>query len=1700
MCPEPTNPILPSSNNESLEQTQKKFWHFVDGFVESPEALYNFCQKQGLTLMDRLGGGGFGSVYRVRNLCTGQLLALKVLDFMPHQPGIFPRFYSKDGQAFCHIEVETKSTLRSILTQEKVAASWQSLLPFFVACRAEDEDSDLAWEQILYPALLQQCCPAANWQRGEDTFLPGLGETWLHEVFSASKAEQLSVWDVMQLAPTLCTQSLWDGGYRRSAGQEIFPVNLEMSWQSMLDELAPWPPATRSLLLREFLYDETMPDRPYWQYERLGEAAEALIRQHWATRRIRLNVIWERYGLHEIFSRFPCFFDLSLTRRVPAKVALPYVQGDMKQEIKRLLAVQNEVLMANAMQTPSQGINTVAATPAQIGSNVVLLSPLLADAHTVLGERFALPVQELYDNEVRTRQILAFPVVLQFLWYIADLLKNSPWELGDIKEGNFKMNRAGGWQLLDYGGHFLHTQEARTWEDLLGSNDYASYSLFRAMNAAAAREVPPKLFAQAQSKNSRWFSAVKAAVRMMSGKGADSLRGGDLNQALYRDFQGYHEKLFAQLIEVLLDDASSPYHFRHFALSDSDVAHLFPAGQNPGVEVALRRFLFVIGLTLTGEFAWSLLDADMQKRLVLQPRRSSLPHTSWQVSLQLDKIVVTECVTEVMSPLRQGLYPGEARKLLKAMFPRLEDWYEEEQRVLQERQKVIDILCEIGAPNTEYLNVPAPLARLESDIRASLESLANAAWLDSAAIMRIICQREKWQQLLQQDNTPGLEQNPLAFANIATMKNLFDCEIADKLRHELLALLAKPALPLCDVGRLLDQIVVWERLCFHKYLAGEVTREHAQHLDVQRTQLFFRERMLFARAALEQRELAKHMVEIGWLQQATNQAVEAIGDMSACDDKNEGMTLLCHELSRTGEPLSDTEITFLVGHYRQVHEEERRRSEAHPMFPSPLKEKRWQPAQLLELLRPTAAENLPPLSPEQRHVWHEATASQAVAGDFPLAVLDVCRSLLTLWQELGVTLWGKILGCTTSDQTSVPGTWQEWCELSQRWSIYLGTAASDNPLLTVLDLYRRALYLENRLCCLRQAIAGHTLFLGLPEQADPLLHLWQQAQSLSPEAKNNVTCVLLDDLATQLALLPQEVWRRQEASWLLATAYLPAIARLFCQQQSRWPVAMPRLYCDAPLQSAGEDSPLPPVITQDFKPAMLAGWPGDRLKNRIARFLGETNPDGFPLGDEERSAIVQILLWCHEQQGLKLAFDDIDPSQPAVAIYQSLQSYSDDFRKLPPLLQDMKNIAWLAAQQMNPEQVRQEFFALIPAEVQPPQFSRSVLREFLENQLDISTYEESKSEPAKGLQLRKNILCRQMAREVEELTPRLSTVRSKYAEYLRRVENLAMLRADTASITLQQEAKDRWPALLQIFSDYLATARQVVAQQNARWDWRVFLTTPHNTFLQNLYPELQDDELRDIFLLIFSLSPLPPVSKVREFMRQCHLFDLTSEQKQKLRQLLSEANVSVQQKFEQAVGYVQKSCWSVTEENVRSQLAQTGLEAANKTRLWQEYLSARSKLPATRRIERSKKFSEFLANESDPQKVARRIGQEIWLTRFQGLADANIVRYFAEQLESGSEDKQARIGDILERTPGGGDHLALFGWLFQEYLFFPRLRLFDHGYTTRRLIEDIITLLATKYTHQVLLELEYNMLKSMDEKAAAGWPAAKVLEFVKGLI
>lgn len=1650
------------------EKADQDFWKFVDGFVESPEILQNFCQQHGYLLESRVGGGGFGSVYRLKDAITGEELAMKILDFSAHQDGVEPCFYSREDQVYCEVRVKVSATLEEFLSREKVNIAVGELLPFLVADFSEIWDEEaIGWENPKYAPLLAVI--SKEKMSPPPQSVPGFTELWLAEQIDPEKLGALSVWDILHLAPDICTQRLStreEGTWRTvHAGREIFPMSLEISWH---DLAAEYPQQGVRALLREYLYDPVADD-PYWKWRWVTDFPAA-ISETWQRLTFRLNTVWERYSLPEIQLRFPDFFRIRLTLNLPASLALPYLTGERKQEVKRLMAVKNEIITGNATRHFFKGFNTAVAPPLRLGSNVFIISPLLSDPQKILPARFVQVLEE--EGERERRVLLAFPPLIHFLRFLTELFQSSPWEIGDIKETNFKLDATGQWQLVDYGGHLLRYLKQRGWQYLVGSNDYASYSLFHALGASLEEDVDGQLLDLAHGEGSRWFSAVKTIVRMLSGREADRLRGTDLNNALFQDFQKYHEDIFTNLSQLLLSRDKGLCRYRSFPVTDDDVADL-SKDKDMDMETALRRFLFIIGLSLTAEPAWSILDPKMQERMCLCSRKP-YAHSSWEVAVKDDKIILSECPAEVADPMRKGLTPGTAEKLLKAFFPGLEESFTRREAIAQKRRQILGILAQMGV-----LWAPCELDKFDANLRKRLGQIAKLPWLIPECLKKI------W-ELRRQSNAMIFDSDN---------KDRRDADLpeatAQRLQEQLSSLLKKSELPLDETCDVLRQVIRWQRLCFHRYLFGKIDENCQWQIDVKRTQAFFQDRWTLLRYAFIEKdeETLQYAFLTGWIEGLEKRELQKVRFMAdTCNQEKHAMLLMVREWMRARDHLEKGSPEVLAGAYRRCKARYEKVLEEYPFFPPQLKGKPW----TASILRETLGDAPQEIFGDCCERWRKAKTWSEL--EFPAAALAASREFLDLCGEIVPGLWLKIheklARCGIAPLAPVPANWTRWQEQN---GIYLAqlheidesfdpAALSGSPLLVSAQIYEIVEHLGAQTERLRDAVLGHFLCAAMPENVAHAVYVRGMLEKLLPEERDFAAEALLQELR-RLERAPDAPFAAQHGYYRGLFLWLKS-AEAILVKKSPDRVDLPReREKDTTLRTS-------PVIEGSFDPEFLKGWQGDRLKNRIARFLGSMAETG--LWDHElREALEDLLLCFYRENGLYLPELQEREGDAVAELYRTLYRATGGFRNIPPALEDIRRIAALGLARIDPAQKVKDFARLLPVEVQAPHFPRSVLVEFLEYQMDISVH----GGEDKARQTRKNILLVQLRGEWEYMSARHRQILEEYPQYRRLAENLALLRPDLAGDNLSREAVQEWPRKIKIFEDYLSTTHTILEQEekNIPWNWRQFLKNCDNSFVQRIYPDIEDRRFGDIYLLLFDLSPLPSLKETREFMKKCRHFNLDEEQRQKIAAILSDGAHSADQRFAQAKEYLECR-WSPPEEEVRLAIYRAEIPEQDRGRFWGIYLEERKKLAVTYRIAPNPKLISQLQQEQKPRQWMLRLQLEIWLARFQRCVDPLIVRYFARELETMEIEKLMKICELLEMSNTEDDCEYLFSCLFQEHLCFPKLQNLSNG--LGRMYQDMADAIIdrlSRYPSEVPLELEYNSLKEIEEKAADGWPLPKIL-------
>ena len=1697
-------------SKNSMPNARQNFWEFVDSVVESREELEAFCQRQNLQLLAKIGGGGFGSVYLVKDMLTNEKLALKLLDFAARHPEIYPRFYSRNDQVFCAVEVEISCSIQEILHNQPVAITIDELVPFLVETACSESPAE---QTIKHHDLIQMLCREQRqnelvWLR--EKFVPGIAENWLLEILDSDKLNAMSAAEIFQLAPALTKEMFYEWEHQewhwRSAANTIFPFRLLMSIGAIIEQGHLLLDGGKSLL-QEFFYDPWFPEDPYWRFAWFPHELKQ-ISAGIAGHSFCLNHIWHRYSIREIEARFPGFFELKVKRRLLAGAAMPYLAKEKKQEAQRLLAVKNEVVVANAMRQYHEGFNQVARPPYRVGNNIAIISPFLYPPNFVLDNHFCLEIWEKHDGEKDAIYCLAFPVVIHFLYSLARFLQTSPWNIGDIKVGNFRLDLAGQWQIVDYGGHYPKSLKLVNRHQLLGSNDYASFALFQLLNAAEEMPVAADLISQAGAVNSQWFSVVKAAVRMLSGRGADYLRGADLNQALANDFQGYHENVFMRLLEVVLLRRESPYHYRQFSLVNKDVHGLFAPGKSPGLETALRRLLWFIGLTLTGDCAWSLLDAELKNRLSLRYQEQPATDSTWSVLAENDCLVLVESGRRAPFANRCGMHPRQAEKLLSYLFPGLSDSHARQSKQARYRKQILGKLKQLGQDIYYYFDPPARKYFVNHS-KTCLQEISEATWLAPSFLerMRLLNHQQLTAEILLDDED-------------ADTPEPFNANRLQRLRQSLTALLQQRRPELADLDRGIGQLLLWQRYCFNQYLGNP---ERGYTLDLASAELLFMDYQARLKEALAQRryELLEHAVQGGWLSAPNESALALLTPLAAACNEEEKAAFFLHRNLVAQKDLPQDFCSRLDNDWHALRKTYRAAIESHPFFPNYLAGKSWT-LEILDqfLFSGQCGQWWQHLSPLKRQRLQHLKKIASATAAFPWATLAIAEERLHLLGESLSAVFTQI-SCQFREagftiELSGPQNQEQWeqrllearnflesirrevemaeptaqqfyaafaCGLGRKTDILLATSQS----------------LASSFRYFKKKVGGHFLFANFQDGC-PLKFISQKLQKL-------ITLVVQDndlpELLAKIDYLIREAQQKQNSDdfyrYGQAYALLGEIENtckrwsVYAGSKRRWIITQ-RLPAIVEISQQMDERP---IVANDFRPDVLGEWQGDRLCNRIARFLSRSDQN-FVYGSKEQQAIARLLQGFYKYHGLKLDQKILQEDATAARVYQILKKASRNFNYLPPCLQDLKKIAAAGAGRIDPQDLRDRFYAMLPAEVQAPNFQRSVLLEFLEYKIKMLSTEAEASQ-----KVREKILSKQLQRELQDLERRSQHLQSRYPELALAVENYALLRGEEKAVEeLRRESRDKWPIAIRFFEEYLRSTRLVLQQQErSRWQWRGLLQNVEFSVLQRIYPGLRYQELREICFLLFELAPMMPIKQTREFIEKCHNWHLTSVDQRQLRQILQNRDQSSRQVFAAANDYLDRNCWSRAEQQLSETLATIAMAAEDKQQFWQRYLELRRRLPLQRRLKSSNRFCEQLARNNDPDSWPKLCEWELWRNQFLLEIPEAIVDYFTEEFLSIGPESRQEIYDTLHRS-SQSDIGNLFNWMFNKYVFLPAIQKLDSSswFGDSSASDSIITALTAKYLQDTPIDTQFRIARAIKDKLSVGWQRQAVLAHINSII
>lgn len=1685
-------PVYQTTDREANPGQRPNFWEFVDSRVQSQEQIAEFCNSHGLELIKKIASGGFGSVYQAQDVVDGRKLVLKVLDFNPHQPNIKTRYWCKNNQIYVEIYVELHQTVQEILASHYLGWEISDLLPFLIEKKIIEPDLEV--EVIRHYKLVEYLCGdeflyELRRRANEYSFFGNL-ELWLSQKLDSQKLKNLSLFDILNLAPGLINDQSWNWQGNEanwiSARDLLFSLFLPITLKDLITQSHKIFGDHGRSLLRELLW-EVSPDESSWRFAWIPQDLDAL-NPWFSEQKFHLERLLERYSIKEIQSRWPELFQIQITRCWPAGAAIAYLQGEVKAEVKRLLAIKHETITANALQQPTLGFNPVVMPPQKIGDNLLIVSSFLYDWHTILPGHL-VNVREAVGDDAPT-YTLAYSSIILFLYEIGQWLLQSPWSLGDLKPGNFKMNLAGEWQLIDYGGHCLNALDKENPENLLGSNDYASYALFHLLNAPADQEWDTKLIAAAKSPNSAWFSLVKVAIRMMTSQTADYLRGGDLNRALVHDFQGYHEAIFQRLYDSMLIRQDSPCHYRKWSLVIKDVAQFFAEERNPGLEASLRRLLFIIGLSITGISAVSLLDEEMQQSMTIRYNNGTVKDTTWEIAQEANKVIITEYCKDAVKLDRQGLHPREALKLLAAFFPKISQALEEQQQQNTLQQKMLQQLHRLGVLDVARYFDPCQTKYFAAHVIESLNSYAEINWLHIEPMKAIVAQ------------------NPVKLPNFPTAH-------LQKLQVQLIKWLQQQQpnrSHLEGLYQLMDSLVEWQTFCFQQYLH---LPPHATPEQIKKQMaLFLMNRWAMVQQAWNkhQNELLEFALQSHWIEKIAETEMNWLANqMRLCDPESHVRVMLNHEIQNC-LVLKNPHIAT----WQNLLNEYRTQLRNHPFFPTGISEQ-WQANDLLQQWQSSQIwrSGLSLSERDELAYWEQAALTSA---KFPWADAAIAEKLLVLFAKGFQNSIQRILtGLKEADLQSiinvVPKNLAQWQEIVSNAFLMLKQVFQEPEPFIPSELYKdialqTSPYLfqdTDKLChlldrciahfqTLQTEIHRHFLMTAMGKENLPLEYVYQKlkklARYLSQDQELKWFSTKIQNLDSNLAQKKIGRWYAMyHHSRLILKELEPLCHRWSDYANSQgWVLSTVR---QTRYSLAAQEVDDRSLWQDEAVPKNLAPLMKDQLRNRVARFLVRTGHTQIDMSYIEGQAL-SILWELFSQHGLLLSQEYINnyqcttPIREVVAnVYQSLRRQTGQFQNLPPSLADIKRLALVHYQELSVATIREKFARVIPDEVKEPSFSHSMLMEFLDCYW--KNYRSDTPDPTAAM--RKKILLMQLQREYQDLQTKYAQAKQQCAELSLTVVNLSLLRKEEEISLLLKESQEKWPIQLQIFNDYLLLSQKIIDAEKKQTGWNgfEFLRDTKNSFLQAMYPELKRPDLQKIYLAMLELKPLPELKDIREFLQKCYLFHLQQEHHTKLQEILASGQQDSVLAFDRAKQFLDVYCIPCAEEEICRVVERVPLEEDSKKQFLQSYLEVRHQMPVTKRIQRETRFLDKL-HQTHPQELNRILLFELWLAKFQLVCESTIVSYFSEALDHLNQADRDKIHESLVNATNNTDIAALFHWLFEHHIFQPTLLLLDSdSIFENKASEQILNQLALKYQMQKIpTKVQWQISRTIQEKLASG--------------
>lgn len=1595
------------------------FWEFVDPFLGSRKELENFCKNYGFILQDRIGAGGFGSVYKIEDIISGERFALKLLDFTPQRANIIPKIIKKENAVFCDVNVKITRSIKKILQDTIVLCSIEEIIPFLIESKWDDHEG-VSWEKIRYPLLVREIFKDDLWSLTsflEDSFIPGEAELFLYEVLDSDKWHSLSLWEIGQLAPALFQDLYYDIAKECwiQCGELLCPALFPVSF----DELHT---LNNTDIVNSFIH-EFISELSWFESVSCELLPTAFDKMNTEIRQTHFS-LWKllcSYSWNELLIRFPFLWNLQITQNMPGGIAISCLSGDDLLEVKRLLAVKQEICTANALFAKKYaGFNRIHAGTFKIGNNVALLSPFLFDANQVFEEKYVTLLSTVEQGEEETYSCIKFPLVLKFLYQMGNILVDSDWNFGDIKWGNFKIDFDGSWKVIDFGGHGLRLFDNDR-ESIVGSNDYSCESLFYLLNGGVAESA---ITERAINISAQWFSLIKVAVRMISGKLADTLRGTDLNRALLSNFRGYHENVFDSFIENLLNPNSIIFYQKE--LLDEDVAFLFESNNNLGLEVAFRRFLFIIGLCLTKYCVCDLLDKEMKQKLVVSYGNND---DSLQLLQEDDKISLVESVHN-----DEDLSPILILSLMQKFFPGLESWYKNELQAIDQRHKILELLQCLGIVHN--IQDFGKLSDFCNNVHKYLEKLPDFAWNN--------------------------EENKIRCLNSTNMDELINC---------------------------IQELATFRIQAFNRMIHSEATE-----LDIVHAEVFFLARWFQVHTAYEKNNalLLEWIIQSKWCTEINKESIEKLYQYSClCSSPIRCSILLAQESARM-------QMNAIENQYKEEWEKLLSivldEINAHP-FATAIDINK----SALDIYKEMQLIGFPVFSSCEQQAKMERLC--IVCNSMPWAECAIKKELLNILQEATKNYLEKINSFLSSCELPTIQLCTSWAECEKNLNNWLNTISiipevterlcnipenTGDKLSFVYELSEHLLqnyqhYIHHIYCC---------VFLADIDYVDNILEsTYKKLDKLCKKIVYNAPLLMWlekireQDKKISRLLLCQNYLR---IFWL--NNNIDALESCIEQWLLYWndnaTVSTMRRIKHVLASSEGAQ-----LFSEQNSCNVDNIWKRNCLYTRIIHFLVKTYNKQIVLTTELRDAF-NILISSIYKNGLLLSNVLLQNNELAIQIYQELQETTNQFKNIPKMLEDLKNLAYENMKNLTAEQVTNCFLDFIPKEVTSPEFRGSLLFNFLDYQIDISQQQTEHN-------VRRKILLMQLENEFTEFTKEYDKVTALFPQYCITLQNLALLSKHANIEALCEHAKNVWTERLNIFHEYLVIEEWILKQEQASWAWNWReLYNQNSIILSTAYPELNNEQYREIYLACFDLKPLPSLSEIKDLVQKCKTLRMSEQQRSILLQILCNQIETTEEIWDKAKQFVHSSCFSDTEEQISQLFHQLSIQDS----LVDEYWQARKQLSFSLRTKIEDSFLEKLKVAKTDEQKKKIVLLESWKYRFQVEIQSNIVNYFYQEYDKFKDTQQESILQMLENS-GASKPITIFQWLFSNYLLEPSLLLLNSiSLFESKRSEEIQKKLAIKYPMGEPIEVQYSIVKTIKEQLALKISKSQIFHNILSLI